>query len=265
MGSGALVKRIFHKVFEEVSRLFGIESADFRDKRILLVDDEVDILNLLETVLIKENFTHIYKATCGQEALEMARKVKPDIIVLDIMLPDIDGFQVCQKLRDITLVPIIFLSARDEDVDKLLGLGIGGDDYITKPFSPREVAFRIKAHFRRSEYLALQHQAQENTEIIFGDIAINKETGETLKNGKAVLLTAKEYSLLLYLAENANKILSKNKIIEKVWGYDYEGYDNTLMVHIRHLRQKLEDDPANPKYIITIKGLGYKLVTGEKR
>lgn len=157
------------------------------------------------------------------------------------------------------------MSARDEDVDKLLGLGIGGDDYITKPFSPREVAFRIKAHFRRSEYLALQSRSQGNTEITFGDIVINKEKGEIRKQGKIIPLTAKEYSLLLYLAENANKILSKNKIIERVWGYDYEGYDNTLMVHIRHLRQKLEDDPANPKYIITIKGLGYKLVTEDRK
>lgn len=244
--------------------LLGVEMDDLKDKKILLVDDEVDILNLLEAVLIKENFTNIYKATCGYEAIEMAGKIKPDIIVLDIMLPDIDGFQVCRQLREITFVPIIFLSARDEDVDKLLGLGIGGDDYITKPFSPREVAFRIKAHFRRSEYLALQSQSQENTEITFGDIVINKEKGEIRKQGKIIPLTAKEYSLLLYLAENANKILSKNKIIERVWGYDYEGYDNTLMVHIRHLRQKLEDDPANPKYIITIKGLGYKLVTEDR-
>lgn len=247
--------------------LLGVEMADLKDKKILLVDDEADILTLLETVLLKENFTLIYKAQSGHEAIEMAQRIKPDIIVLDIMLPDIDGFQVCKRLREITFAPIIFLSARDEDVDKLLGLGIGGDDYITKPFSPREVAFRIKAHFRRSEYLALQNQKQEDEdiEITFGDIAINKAKGEVTKRGKVVPLTAREYCLLLYLAENAGKILSKNKIIAKVWGYDYEGYDNTLMVHIRHLRQKLEDDPSHPKYIITIKGLGYKLLTGARK
>ncbi len=246
-------------------QLLDVDMMDFKEKRILLVDDEIDILNLLEAVLRKENFTNIYKANCGQEAIEMVEKIKPDLIVLDIMLPDIDGFQVCKKLREITYVPIIFLSARDEDVDKLLGLGIGGDDYITKPFSPREVAFRIKAHFRRSEYLALQSQSRENSEIAFGDLIIDKEKGEVRKKGEVIPLTAKEYSLLLYLAENANRILSKNKIIEKVWGYDYEGYDNTLMVHIRHLRQKIEDDPANPQYIITFKGLGYKLVAEERK
>jgi len=244
-----------------VARLLGIEITDLRDKKILLVDDEVDILNLLEAVLIKENFTNIYKAASGNEAIAMTQAVQPDIIVLDIMLPDMDGFQVCRMLREITLVPIIFLSAKDEDVDKLLGLGIGGDDYITKPFSPKEVAFRIKAHFRRNEYINLQKQTQIHTPIAFGDIVINKEKGEVTKQGRAIPLTAKEYTLLLYLAENANKILSKNKIIEKVWDYDYEGSDNTLMVHIRHLRQKIEDDPAHPQYIITIKGLGYKLVT----
>ena len=239
--------------------------TNFKDKKILLVDDETDILKLLETVLLKENFTNIYKATSGQEAIEMTKTINPDLIVLDIMLPDMDGFQVCRQLREITLVPIIFLSARDEDVDKLLGLGIGGDDYITKPFSPREVAFRIKAHFRRNEYLTLQSQAKENAEITFGDIVINKDKGEIRKKGETISLTAKEYSLLLYLAENANKILSKKKILEKVWGYDYEGYDNTLMVHIRHLRQKLEDDPTNPKYLVTIKGLGYKLIIEDRK
>ena len=127
------------------------------------------------------------------------------------------------------------------------------------------MAFRIKAHFRRSEYLALQSQSRENSEIAFGDLIIDKEKGEVRKKGEVIPLTAKEYSLLLYLAENANRILSKNKIIEKVWGYDYEGYDNTLMVHIRHLRQKIEDDPANPQYIITFKGLGYKLVAEERK
>lgn len=232
-----------------------------RDKKILLVDDEEDILILLETVLRKEDFQNIYKATTGYEALEIAKKVVPDLIVLDIMLPDIDGFEVCRRLREITYVPILFLSARDEDVDKLLGLGIGGDDYITKPFSPKEIAFRIKAHFRRGEYLALKGRVSEQGRMSFGDIIIDKEKGEVKKRGNSVTLTAKEYSLLLYLAQNPNKILSKNKILEKVWGLDFEGYDNTLMVHMRHLRQKLEDDPANLKFLLTIKGLGYKLVT----
>ena len=233
---------------------------NIRNKKILLVDDEVDILNLLEAVLLKEDFKNIYKATCGHEAIKITKEISPDIIVLDIMMPDIDGFEVCRRLREFTLVPIIFLSAMDEDVDKLLGLGIGGDDYITKPFSPKEVAYRIKAHFRRSEYMALKHQHNEKDIITFGSIEINREKGEVKKRGIPLTLTAKEYNLLLYLAQNSNKILSKNKILTKVWGYDFDGYDNTLMVHIRHLRRKIEDDPANPRYIITAKGLGYKLV-----
>lgn len=232
-----------------------------RDKKILLVDDEEDILKLLETVLKKEGFQNIFKATTGLKAMEIAEKAAPDLIVLDIMLPDLDGFEVCRRLREITYVPILFLSARDENVDKLLGLGIGGDDYITKPFSPKEVVFRIKAHFRRDEYLALKGQTSVRISRSFGDIEIDQEKGEVRKKGQLVTLTAKEYSLLLYLVQNANKILSKNKILERVWGQDYEGYDNTLMVHMRHLRQKLEDDPANPKYLLTVKGLGYKLVT----
>lgn len=231
-------------------------------QKILLVDDEKEILDLLEAVLLKEGFKRIYKAEKGAQALKLAQELDVDLIVLDIMLPDLDGFEVCRRLREFTYVPILFLSARDEDVDKLLGLGIGGDDYITKPFSPKEVAYRIKAHFRRRQYWATQEKAVKR-KWTFGDIEIDKERGEVKKGGKPVALTAKEYSLLLYLAQNAGKILSKNKILEKVWGQDFAGYDNTLMVHISHLRQKLEDRPAQPKYIITVKGLGYKLVTGD--
>lgn len=223
-----------------------------KNKKILLVDDELDILNLLETVLKKEGFNNIYKTTSGHEAIKMCEKIAPDLIVLDIMLPDIDGFEVCRRLREFCLVPIIFLSAKDDDVDKLLGLGIGGDDYITKPFSPKEVAFRIKAHFRRSEYFNLKSLSDSKRIIRFGDVEIDEDKGEVRKKSELVPLTLKEYSLLLYLAYNPNKILSKNQILEKVWGSDFEGYDNTLMVHIRHLRQKLEDDPSNPKYIIPL-------------
>lgn len=238
--------------------------TSIRNKKILLVDDEVDILNLLETVLLKEDFTNIYKATSGSEAIRITEEVNPDLIILDIMMPDIDGFEVCRKLREFTLVPILFLSAMDEDVDKLLGLGIGGDDYITKPFSPKEVAYRIKAHFRRNQYMALNQQTYVKDIFEFGNVEIDRRKGEVKKGGISVTLTAKEYNLLLYLIDNPNQILSKNKILAKVWGYDYEGYDNTLMVHIRHLRQKLEDDPANPKHIITVKGLGYKLVVEDR-
>ncbi len=241
--------------------LLNLDMSKMKDKKILLVDDEVDILNLLEAVLKKEGFNNIYKTTLGYEAIKMCKQMAPDLIVLDIMLPDIDGFEVCRRLREFCLVPIIFLSAKDEDVDKLLGLGIGGDDYITKPFSPKEVAFRIKAHFRRSEYFNLKSKTEQKRIIRFGDIEIDEDRAEVRKNKKIVTLTNKEYKLLLFLAQNPNKILSKSQILDRVWGCDFEGYENTLMVHIRHLRQKLEEDPANPKHIVTVKGLGYKLVT----
>ncbi|WP_330655546.1 response regulator transcription factor [Alkaliphilus sp. B6464] len=244
--------------------MLDVDMTSISDKKILLVDDEIDILDLLEAVLLKEGFQKIYKVTNGYEAIGISKEMKPDIIVLDIMMPYMDGFEVCRRLREVTFVPIIFLSARDEDVDKLLGLGIGGDDYITKPFSPKEVAFRIKAHFRRSEYMALKDHVKEKNIITFGDIEINRDKGEVKRRGVPVDLTAKEHNLLLYLAQNPNQILSKNKIFEKVWGCDFEGYDNTLMVHIRHLRQKIEDAPANPKHIVTIKGLGYKLVIEDR-
>ena len=232
--------------------MVNVDMTIMKNKKILLVDDELDILNLLETVLKKEGFNNIYKTTSGHETIKMCEKIAPDLIVLDIMLPDIDGFEVCRRLREFCLVPIIFLSAKDDDVDKLLGLGIGGDDYITKPFSPKEVAFRIKAHFRRSEYFNLKSLSDSKRIIRFGDVEIDEYKGEVRKKSELVPLTLKEYSLLLYLAYNPNKILSKNQILEKVWGSDFEGYDNTLMVHIRHLRQKLENDPSNPKYIIPL-------------
>ncbi|MCG1011996.1 response regulator transcription factor [Tepidanaerobacter sp. GT38] len=232
--------------------MVNVDMTIMKNKKILLVDDELDILNLLETVLKKEGFNNIYKTTSGHETIKMCEKIAPDLIVLDIMLPDIDGFEVCRRLREFCLVPIIFLSAKDDDVDKLLGLGIGGDDYITKPFSPKEVAFRIKAHFRRSEYFNLKSLSDSKRIIRFGDVEIDEDKGEVRKKSELVPLTLKEYSLLLYLAYNPNKILSKNQILEKVWGSDFEGYDNTLMVHIRHLRQKLENDPSNPKYIIPL-------------
>lgn len=238
------------------------------DKKILLVDDEVEILELLETVLLKEGFKIIFKAANGMQAVDLCKENNPDIIILDIMLPDIDGYEVCRRVREFTLVPIIFLSAKSDDLDKLFGLGIGGDDYVTKPFTPKEVAFRIKAQFRRNQYIDIQNNKNEkqSKELIkFGDIEIDEKMGEVRKNGEPIVLTAKEYQLILYMAQNPNQILSRKKICDVVWGDEYIGYDNTIMVHIRHLREKLENDPGNPKYIKTVKGLGYKLVIGDRK
>lgn len=247
--------------------MININSSNLNNKKILLIDDEKDILNLLETVLIKEGFKEIYKAENGNKGIELCEKVNPDIIVLDIMLPDIDGYEVCKRIREFSMCPIIFLSAKSDDVDKLLGLGIGGDDYVTKPFSPKEIAFRIKAHFRRLEHMQLignEKKSDDNKEVFkFKDIEIDENKAEVKKSGEVLNLTAKEYQLLLHLVKNSNMILSKNSLIENIWGSEYEGYDNTLMVHIRHLREKLEDDPSKPQHILTFKGLGYKFVMGD--
>lgn len=247
--------------------MININSSNLNNKKILLIDDEKDILNLLETVLIKEGFKEIYKAENGNKGIELCEKINPDIIVLDIMLPDIDGYEVCKRIREFSMCPIIFLSAKSDDVDKLLGLGIGGDDYVTKPFSPKEIAFRIKAHFRRLEHMQFkvnERKRDDYKEIIkFKDIEINENKAEVKKSGDVLNLTAKEYQLLLYLVKNPNMILSKNSLIENIWGSEYEGYDNTLMVHIRHLREKIEDDPSRPEYITTFKGLGYKFIKGD--
>jgi DNA-binding response OmpR family regulator len=240
-----------------------LDSFNISDRKILLVDDEKEILDLLETVLVKEGFRTIYKAQTGSEGIKLCREKEPDIIVLDIMLPDTDGFEVCRRLREFTLVPVLFLSAKSDDIDKLLGLGIGGDDYITKPFSPKEVAFRIKAQFRRNQYLGMEAKKSSDEVIRFGDIEIDEKKCEVSKSGNEVTLTAKEYVLLLYFAKNQNVILSKNRICSEVWDDDYIGYDNTIMVHIRHLREKIEDNPKSPMYIQTVWGIGYKFCAGE--
>ncbi|MPQ42949.1 response regulator [Clostridium tarantellae] len=227
-------------------------------KSILLVDDEEQLLLLLREVLIKEGFSNIYEATNGVDGILIAKDVNPDIILLDVNLPDVEGFTVCEKIRGFSFCPIIFLTAKNEDNNKLQGLEVGGDDYVTKPFNIKEVVLRIKAQLRRNSYIPKENK---KLEIKFGHIAINEEEGTVKKHGQSITLTAKEFALVLMLAKNKNKILSKNTICEAIWGYEYYGYDNTIMVHIRHLREKLEDEPSNPRYIKTLKGLGYKLVS----
>ncbi|MCR3761754.1 response regulator transcription factor [Clostridium felsineum] len=228
------------------------------DSKILLIDDEESILKLLETVLKKEGFNNVITSVTGSDGVKKCKDNAPEIIILDIMLPDIDGFEVFRQIRNFDAVPIMFLSAKSEDTDKIIGLGLGADDYITKPFSPKEVALRVKAHLKRIEMVRKSLINREDI-IKTDDFTIDFEKGEIIKNGESVLLRAKELLLLKYLVKNKNIILSKEKIVNEVWQDDYVGYDNTIMVHIRKLRQKLEDDPSNPKYILTVKGLGYKM------
>ncbi|MBO1307691.1 response regulator transcription factor [Enterococcus sp. 669A] len=225
-------------------------------EKILLVDDEQDILTLLEDVLRQEGYQNILKAATGELAVALCREEKPDAIVLDIMLPGIDGIEVCKQIREFSYCPIVFLSSKNDDIDKLLGLSIGGDDYVTKPFSPKEVAYRIKAQLRRKSYEQANNQ---KAAIEIGTIRIDTDSQRVYKVDKEISLTAREYQLLEYMAQNAGKIISKERLYEQVWGEYASGVDNTMMVHIHHLREKLENDPSQPKLIVTVKGLGYKL------
>lgn len=228
------------------------------DSKILLVDDEKDIIDLIEEVLRQDGFQFIQKAYTGVDALQTCREFYPDVVVLDIMLPDIDGIEVCKRLREFSFCSVLFLSSRNDDIDKILGLSCGGDDYITKPFSPREIVFRIKAQLRRQQYQIVP-KSSNNHILNIGTLALDKESCRIYKEGQEVELTGREFLLLSYLMKNADKIISKERLYEQVWG-EYSGIcDNTIMVHIRHIREKIEDVPSSPKQLITVKGLGYKL------
>lgn len=225
--------------------------------KIMIVDDEPDILELLETSLVMEGFHTIIKIDNGLSAVSACRELRPDLIVLDVMLPGIDGYEVCKQIREFSHCPILFFSSKNDELDKILGLAIGGDDYVTKPFSPKEMAFRVKAQLRRTEY----RQLSAKTQILkVGALHIDPEGCLVTKDGKEIELTAREFEILKYMAQNIGRVISRERLYETVWGEDGFGCDNTIMVHIRHLREKIENNPTSPKYLLTLKGLGYKLV-----
>lgn len=227
------------------------------DSKILIVDDERQLLVLLKEVFMKEGFNEIYEADNGIDAILSAKENMPNLIILDVNLPDIDGYNVCQRIRSFSSCPIIFLTVKSEDEEKIKGLEVGGDDYVTKPFNIKELVLRAKSQLRRS---TPEKNIKKENIYTFGDVYINEDTGEIKKGEKQIVLTAKEYALMLYLVKNKNKVFSKNSLCEEIWGYEYDGNDNTIMVHIRHLREKIEDNPSKPRYIKTLKGIGYKLV-----
>lgn len=228
------------------------------DRKILLVDDEKDIADLIEEVLRQDSFENIKKVYTGMDAVQVCREYQPDVVVLDIMLPDIDGIEVCKQIREFSFCSILFLSSKNDDIDKILGLSCGGDDYITKPFSPREIVYRIKAQLRRQQYQSVMRTDVKGL-LTVGGLALDRESSRIYKNEKEIDLTGREFLLLSYLMENADKIISKERLYEQVWGEYSSICDNTIMVHIRHIRKKIEDTPSTPKQLITIKGLGYKL------
>ncbi len=229
---------------------------------IMLVDDEPDILDLLEKALDLEGFGNITKIENGISAVKACREIHPDYIILDVMLPDLDGYEVCKQIREFSHCPILFLSSKNDEVDKILGLAVGGDDYVTKPFSPREIAYRVKAGLRRAEY---KQEQGHNNFIKIGALRIDMDGCRVSKDNREVELTAREFEILQYLAENPGRVVSRERLYETVWGEDSFGCDNTVMVHIRHLREKIEENPATPEYIITMKGLGYKLVNPHEK
>ncbi|NEN85571.1 response regulator transcription factor [Paenibacillus elgii] len=227
------------------------------NKKVLIIDDEEAILKLVATVLRKEGIEHVITATTAEDGFAQFQLKQPDLVLLDIMLPDGEGYDVCRQIRAISKVPILFLSAKTEEIDKILGFAIGGDDYITKPFSPKELAYRVKAQLRRADYM--QPEAGKDTVLTAGPFALNEQKAELLKNGVTIELKPKELGLMKYFLQHVNKVISKERLYDAVWGEDFIGIDNTVMVHIRRLREKIEEQPSQPHYLITVKGLGYKL------
>ena len=224
------------------------------DHKILIVDDDQHILDLLTVVFEKEGFQNILNANTGAETLLKTIQENPHIILLDVMLPDIDGFTLCSKIRSDTDVPILFLTAKTTDLDKLQGFSFGGDDYITKPFNPLEVVARVKAQLRRSIQIPSLHSRKKVYD--YGYFKIDPNTGRLIVDGGRVECPAQEMKLLLYFCEHSNQILSKHQIYKDVWGEFYGG-DSTVMVHVRRLREKIEKDPSRLKWIKTVRGLGY--------
>lgn len=225
------------------------------EKLILIVDDEKPIVDILKFNLKKEGFETI-EAYDGQTGLELALTKNPDLILLDVMLPEMDGFSVCREVRAKSQVPIILLTAREEEVDKVLGLELGADDYITKPYSVRELLARIKANLRRT-FKKTTEPADENEILVYSRLVIDLERFSVTKEDKPVELTIREFELLKFLASQPDKIFSREKLLEKVWGYEYYGDVRTVDVTVRRLREKIEDNPGEPDFVITKRGLGY--------
>ncbi len=226
-------------------------------KTILLVDDEPTLIEALSYNLTKEGY-RVVTAVDGVEALEQAAACSPDLVILDLMLPRMDGLEVCRAVRRDSTVPIIILTAKDSEVDTVLGLELGADDYLVKPFRLRELLARVKAHLRRAEMPQIR-PSQAPDRMQFGRIVIERDSRKVFRDGHEIVLTLKEYDLLNYLLTNAGKVMSREVVLDKVWGYEYAGDSRTVDVHIRWLREKIEEEPANPQHIKTVRGIGYRL------
>ena len=226
-------------------------------KKVLIIEDEVSISDIIKFNLTKEGYD-TETAYDGADGLEKALKGNADLILLDVMLPKMDGFEVCKRVREVSTVPILMLTAKEEEVDKVLGLELGADDYITKPFGMRELLARIKANIRRTDVVAEAQAEPVSSDIkLFGDLSLDMNRFEVKKGGKTLDLTLREFELLKYLAEREDRVFSREQLLEEVWGYEYYGDIRTVDVTVRRLREKLEDDPGDPKFILTRRGIGY--------
>lgn len=235
-------------------------------KKILIVDDEKPILDIIKFNLAKEGYETV-TAFDGREAITKFEEENPDLIILDLMLPELDGLEVAKEVRKTSHIPIIMLSAKDSEFDKVIGLEIGADDYVTKPFSNRELLARVKAHLRRTENIetavAEENASASNSEITIGDLKILPDAFVAQKRGEDIELTHREFELLHHLATHMGQVMTREYLLETVWGYDYFGDVRTVDVTIRRLREKIEDTPSRPEYILTRRGVGYYMKSYE--
>ncbi|MED4454707.1 response regulator transcription factor [Metabacillus fastidiosus] len=230
-------------------------------RRILIIEDEIDIARIVKDYLNVNGYETAI-AENGQDAWHFIHTLHPEFIILDLTLPDIDGIELCRQIREEVDTPILILSARGSDTDKVLGLGYGADDYMTKPFSFTELVARINAHLRRFESL---EKKKENDSILqFGTTVIDKSAYKVTVDSKAVSLSAKEFELLYFLAKHKNQVFTKTQLLDAVWGYTNYGDENTITVYVRRIREKFEIDPSNPKYLKTVWGVGYKFSFDEE-
>ncbi len=228
-------------------------------EHIQIIEDELEIAELIKDYLEDEGF-QVTISLNGIEGLNTFQNERPDIVILDLMLPGMDGFEVCRLIRKDSEIPVLILSSKNTDMDKVLALGIGADDYVTKPFSPIELVARIKAHLRRQNKASASPQS--NHILTFGNLKIDLSAYTVHVGDTIVNMTNKEFELLKLLAQNPNQVLTKEQIISAVWGNNYYGDDNTIPVHIRKVREKIEDDPSDPKFILTVWGVGYRFAGG---
>ncbi|MCC8436550.1 response regulator transcription factor [Brevibacillus sp. M2.1A] len=234
---------------------------EWKQKKVLIVEDELGIRNMIDGFLRKEGFSRIFHAGSCKEALGIFASDKPDVAILDVMLPDGDGFGLLTSIRRFSQIPVIFLSARGGDEDRLLGLGLGADDYIVKPFLSRELVLRLLVILRR---VYAPPQIERLPVFQLGDSIIDLEAATVTRDQQEYALTAKEHALLRKLYENRGRIVTSDALCQSVWGDDYYGYENTLMVHMRRIREKIEPCPSTPEYLLTVRGLGYKLLVKEE-